>query len=310
MLYYFLFALALINLSQASNIVRWSQTDPGYLGTWRLLIAAATLFLWQFFKNFYQREKGAVISKAVISKQDYQRTLLASFFFFGYLYAHAYAAHHTSIANCMLLSSTHPLITASIGIFYFKELFKKTLIISYLLCAIGIFILFFSNQQSVLKLALQTPASQQLLSGDVAAFIAAFCFSIYTILSKKIRTKLSVDVFASRLYLFAGICFLVTSLLTNGSVLPGQERAWSGILLLTIFSTLLGQFLFTFCLKHLNIYFMSLSKLIEPAMSALVAYFLFGEKIGVPLLLAFIFIMSGLIILIKNQNARDLESKV
>ena len=64
-------------------------------------------------------------------------------------------------------------------------------------------------------------------------------------------------------------------------------HGWSPVivgLLLSVFSTILGHSIFSWCLKFFSPAYVSASKLCEPVVAAVLAVFLFGEVPG-PLLI-------------------------
>lgn len=93
---------------------------------------------------------------------------------------------------------------------------------------------------------------------------------------------------------YTWIIYLMTALFFGGAgLIKGVEwidyplKTWLAIAATVIFPTLLGHVLITHLLQYFNINFLSCGKLAEPIMSAIVAYFVFGELLTSKTVLAF-----------------------
>ncbi len=160
--------------------------------------------------------------------------------------------------------------------------------VSYVLALIGIYILAREKQGT------------SEITGDMMALVAATTFSAYALLSQWARRDLSNSIFASRMYL-AGSFFFFIMAIVFGNMPPvaGSTKGWVAIGLLTLFPTLLGHSIFTFSLKHIPLYILSLGKLLEPGLAAMSAYLFFGESVSSAAFLSSILIFSSVLLVIK-----------
>lgn len=283
-MHYWLYSIALVALSQSSVIIRWSQTDPLILGIWRLFFAALVLKSWVLLQKSSE-------FKTRISSSQWRNIILTGIFFFIHLYSYAYAAHHTTIAHLMLIFAINPIITAVGNLIFFKERITRHLIIAFILAFGGIYYLVINNL---------TSASYN-LQGDLIAMLAAISFSAYALFSKHSRKTIPNSIFTSAFYAVASICFLVTSLLLSVDPMPPSSHSWVAIFLLAIFPTMLGHGIFTYCMNYIDLHLLSLAKLVEPILSALSAWILFGEPITFQHIISFALISSGIsLVLIKK----------
>ncbi len=284
-----LYGISLFCLSQSAVIIRWSGTDPLILGAWRLLFAGLILYVAAPILNSKTHSKSK--PKVTLTTRDTKNTILAGFAFFIHLFSYAYSAHHTSISHLMLIFSINPLTTALGSWFFFNEKLTTRKIVAYALALVGIYIL-----------AREKQGSSELM-GDIMAIVAAITFSAYALLSQRARRDLSNTVFASRLYLTGSFFFFLTTFFYGMNPLPNTTLSWQGILLLTLFPTLIGHGIFTFSLKHIPLYVLSLGKLIEPAMAAITAFLLFGEKLQPSSVLSFVIIIASVVLVIFKPKA-------
>lgn len=133
------------------------------------------------------------------------------------------------------------------------------------------------------------------LYGDVLALLAAMAVAVYTLIGRVARTTTSTTIYTYIVYLCSAIT-LVAITAVQGLPLTGYGS--SGIivgLLLSVFSTILGHSIFSWCLKFLSPAFVSASKLCEPVVAALFAVFLFHEIPGVLQIAGGLIILSGVI---------------
>lgn len=283
-MYYLLYTMALVSLSQASVIIRWSATDPVLLGAWRLLVAGGILWAWSWI----------YLPRPNLKNSDQKKIIAAGFAFFTHLYSYAYSAHHTSISHLMLIFSLNPVTTALGSWLFYKERMTRRQIMAYALALVGIYLLAREHQQGSAS-----------VSGDMAAMVAALTFSGYALLSQRARRDLPNSVFASRMYLVGSGFFFLTAFF-SGVVppVPSTAQGWVGVALLTLFPTLLGHGIFTLTMKHLPLPLLSLGKLVEPLLAAMSAYLLFGEPLTGTATLAFTFIIFAVYLVVRENWKR------
>lgn len=280
-MYYWLYFVALLSLAHSSIIIRWSQTEPVILGAWRLLFASMALFAWAKWKSTRK-------TPVKFTRRQKLQIFLTGFLFFVHLYSYAYAAHHTSIAYLMLIYSINPVFTAIGNLIFFKESIVKKHLIAFAFAFSGIFYLVWP------KLA----QGDHSLSGDLVAILAAVTFSSYALLSKHTRKSIPNSTYTSAFFAVASVCFFIFSFFIGVDVVPTNDRSWMGIALLTVFPTLLGHNIFTYCMNYIDIQVLSIGKLIEPVISALSAWYFFNEPITFTHLVAFVLISTGISTLI------------
>ncbi len=115
------------------------------------------------------------------------------------------------------------------------------------------------------------------LYGDILAFLAAVFVAGYTLIGQVARTTLSTTTYTYIVYLFsAGVLVMLTVAQGYSLIGYGYSAAVVG-LLLSVFSTILGHSIFSWCLKFFSPAFVSASKLCEPVVAAVFAAMLFGE---------------------------------
>ena len=115
------------------------------------------------------------------------------------------------------------------------------------------------------------------LYGDILALLAAVAVGIYTLIGRVVRKEASTTVYTYLVYTACAAVLVATCLVQGYRLFAyGASSIFVG-LLLAVFSTILGHSIFSWCLKYFSPAFVSASKLLEPAVAAMFAAFLFGE---------------------------------
>lgn len=115
------------------------------------------------------------------------------------------------------------------------------------------------------------------LFGDVLALAAAVFSGIYTLIGREVRKNLSTTAYTYIVYVFCALALCI-AVMASGMAFTGYGIVSVIVgLLLSVFSTLLGHSIFSWCLKFLSPSFVSASKLCEPVVAAVFAGFLFAE---------------------------------
>ena len=115
------------------------------------------------------------------------------------------------------------------------------------------------------------------LYGDILALLAAIAVAIYTLIGRVVRSRVSTTVYTYMVYTACAAVLVVTCLVQGYGLFDyGLSPLIVGALL-SIFSTILGHSIFSWCLKFFSPSFVSASKLCEPVAAAAIAAFLFAE---------------------------------
>jgi len=262
-MYVLLLFISLVFQSQASVLIRFAEAPSLVICFWRLLMATGLLAPLAYFA----RENRTALR--TLNAHDWFQLGLCGFFLFLHFYLFFRAVQETSIANAMVLYSINPVITAIGAYVFFRERVTIQLVIACLLGIAGVFVLF--------KGSLSSQSSS--LQGDIWSILSAVFFSGYILTGKHVRRKLANTAFASAIYFQTALYSAFVMWFLNTPFTGYPSTTWWVFLALAIVPTLGGHAIFTYCLNHLNVNFMSCAKLIEPVLAAGVASWLFKEPI-------------------------------
>lgn len=174
---------------------------------------------------------------------------------------------HTSVASSTTIVCTEVIWVALGFCLFMKGKLSKAAVLAILITICGSVMIAFSDSSS----------GGNHLYGDVLAFIAAVSVAVYTLIGRVARSTTSTTIYTYIVYVFSAITLVIITF-AQGHALTGYGM--SGIvvgLLLSVFSTILGHSIFSWCLKFLSPAFVSASKLCEPVVAAIFAVILFQE---------------------------------
>lgn len=176
----------------------------------------------------------------------------------------------------MVIFATNPIFTALGAWIFLKDRFENRYALAFLLAFSGVAFLF-ADRMSMDSARI----------GDFSALVSAFFFSIYILAGKKARLQINTGQFTWIIYFIAAALFLICGWQLDTQWIGYPAQTWWAILGTIVFPTLLGHVLFTHLLKFFNINWLSCGKLMEPALSSLVAYLAFHEELKLDAIVAF-----------------------
>lgn len=262
---YFLFAVAVLSLSQASVIARWTAAPPEMIGFWRM--SAAALILAPFAWRVRALLQGAALRYALISGA----------FLFCHLLTYIYAAQNTSIGNVALLFGINPILTSGLALAVQRVVPGPRLLIAYCLALAGLVALLHNRVDWASGFA----------AGDGAALASAALFSVYVYTGNEARRTLPVTAYSFAAFGAAALLFLCAVLVTGAPLTGYPSRVYFGLALYVLIPTFLGHALFAYLMERLPLQVISWGKFVEPLFASLAAYALFSEALHRDWLIAF-----------------------
>ena len=136
------------------------------------------------------------------------------------------------------------------------------------------------------------PPGASPLLGDLLAFAGALAMAAYLLLGRVARRRLPVSTYAASVYGVAAAVLLPACLLTGSSLGGYPAASWLALAGVVVGPQLLGHTVFNGLLASLSASVVAVAMLLEPAIAALGAWWLFDELpgrwfwAGAPLVLA------------------------
>ncbi len=252
-------ALILSNLFLAFGpwLVRLSDVGPVAAGFWRLALAIPLLLLFVRVSG-PQLKLGRGMVLAIV---------VGGLFFAADLAAWHYGIVRTKLANATLFGNTASFLFPIYGFIVARALPGRVQGIAILLALVGAALLLGSSYE----------LSARNFEGDLWAMLAGIFYAAYLISIDRARKTLApMPVLA--LSTAAGAApLLLFALLLGEQVMP--ER-WTPLILLSLGSQVIGQGLLVYAVGHLSPLVVGIGLLTQPAVSALIGWLAYDERLG------------------------------
>ena len=280
--------IGILGISLSSIFVKYSDAPSAVTAAFRLLWTAGMMTPVVFGKKPIRRELlGIRPGLALLSALS--GAFLAIHFVLWFE-----SLRHTSVASSTTIVCTE-VIWVALG---FCLILKGKLGLK-AVGAIGVTLL------GSICIAWSDSGSGNQLYGDILALLAAVAVGIYTLIGRVVRKEVSTTVYTYLVYTACAAVLAATCFVQGyGLFAYGYSAVIVGALL-SVFSTFLGHSIFSWCLKYFSPAFVSASKLLEPAVAAVFAAFLFGEIPGILQILGGMLILGGVLWYSKIENQKS-----
>lgn len=253
-------ALIVANLFLAFGpwMVRIADVGAVASAFWRLALAIPLLLLFTGMGGRATLRPGWIIGGLIG---------LGGLFFAADLAAWHYGIKLTKLANATLFGNTSSLLFPIYGFIAARMLPGKLQVVALLLAATG----------AVLLLGSSYELSPRHLKGDLLAILAGLFYTGYLItVDRARRTMKPMPVLALATIAGAGP-LLLFAILLGEPVLP---RNWVPLILLSLGSQVIGQGLLVYSMGHLSPLVVGLGLLTQPAVTAMIGWVVYDERLG------------------------------
>ncbi|WP_338885866.1 DMT family transporter [Xenorhabdus sp. TH1] len=269
----FLVILSISFLALGGIFVKISELGPVNTGLYRVLLSIPILLPF----IISDKEKAKISLKEIF-------IILFSGIFLGFdLLLWNISFYHTTVANANLLANLVPFTIIPISFFIYKEKVPSGFLFGVIITIVGVFLLIkgkdFNNGYS--------------LFGDSLAFATSIFYGLFLSIVYKMRDKVNAIVimfysaFGTLLVLFPA-AFII-----EGISIPKGYSEWWPLILLALFSQILGQGGLSYCLGKITSLLASVLVLTQPVISAIYAYFIFNERISLIEIIAMFIVLFG-----------------
>jgi len=238
-------------------LVRLSGVGPVAAGFWRLALALPFLFLIAAMTglpvHWPRKALGALLA-------------LAGFFFAADLAAWHISIHMTKLANATLFGNCASFAFAGWGLWQTRRLPSPIQGAALVLAAAG----------AVLLMGGSAELSTRNLAGDLLALFAGMLYASYLIAVQQARGAVQPLPLLFIASAVGAAMLLPVSLAFGEQVIP---RDWTWVLLLAIGSQVIGQGLLVYAIGALSPLVVGLALLTQPAISALIGWLAYGERL-------------------------------
>jgi drug/metabolite transporter (DMT)-like permease len=286
MLPYLVLAGGVLVASTASILIRLAQAEGVAsltIAAMRMGLAALILlpFAWPRLRAEVPRLAPHHLRLALISG------LCLAIHFWSWITSLAY----TSVASSTVLVTTNPIWVGLASLLILRERLPAAGIAGILLSLAGTGVIFMADTHGDAATTYTAPAL-----GNSLALVGAISASTYLLIGRGLRAHLGLLSYIWLAYATAAALLWIGVAASGAAVLGFSAYAYLVLLALAIGPQLLGHTAFNWSLRRLSATFVALSILGEPVGSALLAYFIFGEKLTALQLAGFALILAGIFV--------------
>ena len=285
---YLALAIGMIAISTSAILIRFSNSDPLVIGSYRQSFATL-LFVPFLFKD--RANELLTIPRSKIIEMAIAGILLGGHF--GFFISSVKA---TSIAASVLLGTCHVVYVAIIGWLILGERLNQRAIYGMIIALFGIIVLFWGD-------LVEDPGN---FRGNILAFISGILAGLYYLGGRRLRKEISLPMYALVVYFF--------SALTMWSVVIVQDLQYQSLpvmeiqlfILMALIPTLLGHTAQNWALAYLPAYVVSISLLAEPVGSGMLAWFVFDELPSLGVFIGGLTVLVGVYVVASSEKASNL----
>ena len=257
--------LGAMGIAFSPIFVRLSDLGPTATGFHRVFLAVPLLWAWAMTEG---RRHDAPARPG--TRRDFLWLIMAGVFFAGDLLFWHWSITFTSVANSTLLANAAPIFVTLGSFLLFGERFSKLFLFGLTLGIAGAAIL----------MADSLTVSAETLLGDAFGLVTAIFYAAYIVTVGRLRATFSTAVIMTWSSASAAVILLPAALISGEGLMAETLMGWLVLIGLAWISHTGGQSLIAYALAHLPAAFSSVSLLVQPIASSVLAWIILGEALG------------------------------
>jgi drug/metabolite transporter (DMT)-like permease len=252
--------IATISVSFAAIFIKFSGAPSIIIAFYRK--AFATLLLLPFL-FIYGREALSKISRREVFEIVAAGVALAFHFWFW-----IESLKHVSVANSVLLVTSHPLLVGILSMRLFGERMGSLQWVGTGIALSGIAMITAGDWKA--------GVGQELI-GDVLALLGMVAFAVYLLAGRRLRQGVPTLVYVVPVYGVSALVLLLIAVVMSTPLIGYPALDWVIFLALAVVCTIGGHTLYNYSLAYVPASLVSVTLLGEPVLSSLFAWLLLSE---------------------------------
>jgi len=289
---------ALLAVSLAAIFIRLSEREisPNATVFNRLWIATAVFGLWNGAGAVRRRMSGndVEVRSTNYTLRDFMLLTAVGVVSSASLGFWAWSLTQTNVANSTVLRNLTPLFTTLGGWLLLGRRFDSRFLLGMAVALGGAIAIGMDD--------LQTAGDN--FAGDIAALLSAMFYAANLLIAEHLRTKFPATTILMWRCFIGSILILPLVVLAGDRVFPNSWQGWLAVIALAVICQAFGQGLLIHSLGRLSSGFVALFLLLEPVITAILAWMLFSESLSLFNWLAFSVVLAG-IYLAKSSASAD-----
>ena len=287
--------VSLIALSFTAIFIKLSEAEIGSNATvlHRLWMATIVFWVWEGINTLKQPENSLqATSQSPNTNQQKGLLIVVAAVSTASIVCWAWSLSQTSVANSTVLRNLSPLFTSICGWLLLNHRFDRKFIIGMGLAIVGALVIGWDDFN----------LDHNHLMGDAIALFSAFLYAIYLLLLERLRYSINTITILLWRCAWGALLLFPFVLSTQESLFPSSYQGWLILVALAIVCQVIGQGLLVYSMKRFSSSFLAVFLLLEPIVTALLAWMILAENLNFFNGIAFVLILTG-IYLAKSSNS-------
>ncbi|MGB3512066.1 MAG: DMT family transporter [Microcoleaceae cyanobacterium] len=197
----------------------------------------------------------------------------------------------TSVANSELLHSITPLFAVLGGAIFLGQKFDRSFVIGVGIALTGAVVIGLDD----------ISISPSKLEGDGLAILSAIFWAVSLLIQEKLRIQFSATTLILWCWVLSSLFMLPIILVTGDQLFPHSGNSWLSTIFLGL-AGVLNMILTAYSLKWLSSGLVSTILLLNPTLTAILAWAIFSETLSMLNLLGFVVILLGIYLVISGKG--------
>lgn len=293
---------SILVVSTAFLMIRVAQSEqvPSLaIAFWRLAIASALLCVFCGFREATRHELVNLPRSSLL-------LMLASGGFLAVHFATWIASlAYTSVASSTALVSTNPVWLALFSWLVLKEPPDRWIWFGVTASLIGSIIIFSADANVALS-----PGGATSTLGNGLALAGSVAVCGYLLIGRRLAAKVSISTYVTVVFSAAAAVLLLIALGAGSNLTGFGTTAWLSLVGLALGPQLIGHSGISWSLRHLAPTLVAVAILGEPIGSAVLAWWLLGERIGPVQFVGLALLMMGIFLAARSATTRKTPTAV
>lgn len=255
-------AIGVVAIAWSAIFVRWAQMPGVTSGFYRMLIAS--MVLWPMLL-------GSKVKVSGCRRCVYMLAALSGVFFAGDIALFNTAVMRTSAGSAMFLSNNAPLL---VGLFTWAMTRRMPSGRYWTALAVAT-----AGAWLIISADVRHAASQW--SADMLAMVASVCFAMYLLLTERLRREIDARVLVTISATASVATLLVVGVLARLSFRVQSVQSLASLVAMALVCQVMGYFCLAYALGQLPATVTSVIMLATAPLTALFAFWIFGERMTV-----------------------------
>lgn len=281
-------AVGVFGVGWSAIFVRWSGVAGMVSAFYRLLFASFVLVPWYLV---HQRRRSPISSSSKL------RAVIAGIVFATDLAFFNSSIMITSAANATLLSVNSPVFVA-IGVWLlYGERPSARFWLGFALALSGV----------ISIVGTDVVVHPKLGFGDSLAVVGALFYAIYLLYVPRVRAEMDTLAFSTWAVSAGAVSLLPVCLVAKQPLWGFSAPSWTALIGLALATQVMGHFCIAYALGHLNVTMTSIVLLAQAPLTALLAWPLLGERIGLAQVVGGALVLAGIVVVNSTRRVRRLQ---